>query len=88
MDQFPLHSSIWLIIVITCIFYLVHKIVRSKDINLGPHAYRSTLPLMFDQVIAPLPPGPKGKPLIGNLLDIPAEEQWVQATKWAEEYGW
>jgi len=35
----------------------------------------------------PLPPGPKALPLLGNLLDIPAKEQWLKAAEWAEEYG-
>lgn len=36
---------------------------------------------------APLPPGPMGLPLIGNVLDMPAEEQWKTFAKWGETYG-
>ena len=34
----------------------------------------------------PLPPGPKGFPLIG-LLDMPKDYSWLTFAKWAEEYG-
>ncbi|KAJ8081743.1 hypothetical protein PM082_007589 [Marasmius tenuissimus] len=36
---------------------------------------------------APLPPGPKGLPLIGNVLDLPQTQAWLTFAKWAEEYG-
>ncbi|EJC97587.1 cytochrome P450 [Fomitiporia mediterranea MF3/22] len=35
----------------------------------------------------PLPPGPKGLPLIGNTLDMPEAEEWEAARKWGEKYG-
>ena len=35
----------------------------------------------------PLPPGPKGWPLIGNLLDIPMANFGATYTKWAQKYG-
>jgi hypothetical protein len=37
----------------------------------------------------PLAPGPKPKPLIGNLLDIPAptEKAWLTYREWAQQYG-
>ncbi|KAF8995026.1 cytochrome P450 [Cyathus striatus] len=35
----------------------------------------------------PLPPGPRGYPLIGNLLDIPAEFPWEAFTKWSAMHG-
>lgn len=33
------------------------------------------------------PPGPPGKPLVGNLLDIPKQHSWLQFKKWADQYG-
>ncbi|KAK0204608.1 cytochrome P450, partial [Desarmillaria ectypa] len=36
---------------------------------------------------APFPPGPKGLPFIGNLLDIPSEKEWLTFAKWGEKYG-
>ena len=35
----------------------------------------------------PLPPGPKGYPIIGNALDIPARWEWLQYEKWSRDYG-
>ncbi|KAJ7157117.1 cytochrome P450 [Mycena filopes] len=35
----------------------------------------------------PLPPGPKGLPLLGNLLEYPQTQVWVTFSKWAKEYG-
>jgi hypothetical protein len=35
----------------------------------------------------PLPPGPKGWPLIGNLLDIPQSDVVKTYAEWARKYG-
>jgi len=35
----------------------------------------------------PLPPGPNGRPIIGNLSELPTEQQWLKVTEWAQEYG-
>ena len=35
----------------------------------------------------PLPPSPKGWPLIGNLLDIPSHSEWITYHKWSKELG-
>ncbi|KAK7029624.1 hypothetical protein VNI00_014322 [Paramarasmius palmivorus] len=36
---------------------------------------------------APLPPGPKGLPILGNALDFPQSQPWVTFAQWAKEYG-
>ncbi|KAL1672541.1 cytochrome P450 [Schizophyllum commune] len=35
--------------------------------------------------LPPLPPGPKGWPIIGNLLDIPSTYEWEKYMEWARE---
>jgi cytochrome P450 len=35
----------------------------------------------------PLPPGPKGYPLIDNLLDFPTYKPWLEYTEWNKLYG-
>lgn len=37
--------------------------------------------------LIPYPPGPRGWPLIGNILDIPRIKPWVTFTGWGEMYG-
>nr|GAT47917.1 cytochrome P450 [Mycena chlorophos] len=34
----------------------------------------------------PLPPGPKKLPIVGNLLDIPNERQWLAYHQWSRDY--
>ncbi|TEB35555.1 cytochrome P450 [Coprinellus micaceus] len=36
---------------------------------------------------AQLPPGPGGYPLIGNLLDMPTEQEWLTFAQWGETWG-
>lgn len=35
----------------------------------------------------PLPPGPKGLPIIGNVFDMPKSDEWLIMTKWGKKYG-
>ncbi|RXW20871.1 hypothetical protein EST38_g4985 [Candolleomyces aberdarensis] len=44
------------------------------------YAKRSTAKL-------PLPPGPSGLPLIGNVLDIPEEDFCLKYKEWSDQYG-
>ncbi|KAG1855207.1 cytochrome P450 [Suillus subalutaceus] len=36
---------------------------------------------------APYPPGPRGWPLIGNVLDMPRIKPWLTFTEWGQKYG-
>jgi len=35
----------------------------------------------------PLPPGPKGYPLLGNLFDMPIDKPWLVYDEWRKTYG-
>lgn len=37
--------------------------------------------------LAQLPPGPKGLPFIGNLLDMPSEKEWLTFAQWGDAWG-
>ncbi|EIW61897.1 cytochrome P450 [Trametes versicolor FP-101664 SS1] len=48
--------------------------------------------ILFNRLFAkkrqgPLPPGPKGLPLIGNMLDMPASHEWRTFAQWGERWG-
>jgi hypothetical protein len=35
----------------------------------------------------PLPPGPTGLPLLGNIFNFPKKRAWLLAGKWRKKYG-
>jgi hypothetical protein len=35
----------------------------------------------------PLPPGPKGYPIIGNLFDLLVDRAWLVYNEWSKIYG-
>ena len=36
---------------------------------------------------ASLPPGPQGLPVVGNILDMPSEKEWLTFAQWGERWG-
>jgi len=34
-----------------------------------------------------LPPGPRGLPLLENLLDMPLAQEWVKFAEWGRKWG-
>ena len=63
--------------------------IRTLDISItlvglifAWHLFRRTR-----RITTQFPPGPRGLPLIGNLLDMPSQKEWLTFAKWGEKYG-
>ncbi|KAL4259437.1 cytochrome P450 family protein [Pleurotus pulmonarius] len=41
----------------------------------------------WSKVHLPLPPGPKGYPILGNLFDLHNKQRWVKFLGWSKEYN-
>ena len=69
---------------------------------LETHPYHTLIALFFGSIILvypqlkkaranpkglPLPPGPKGYPLLGNLFDMPVDKAWLVYNDWYKTYG-
>jgi len=68
---------------------------------LGTYPYQTLAALFFGCILfgqlkkwrssnlngLPIPPGPKGYPLIGNLFDMPIDKPWLVYDEWFKTYG-
>lgn len=43
--------------------------------------------LLRKRPLGPLPPGPRGLPLVGSVLDIPMTYQWLHFSNWSQRWG-
>ena len=43
--------------------------------------------LVQKRSLGSLPPGPRGLPLIGSVLDIPLTYQWYHFSNWSQRWG-
>jgi cytochrome P450 len=57
------------------------------DLSLAALALFILTRLFSSKQPAPLPPGPKGLPLLGNVLDMPSAHEWLTFAKWGETWG-
>ena len=42
---------------------------------------------MAIRTVFPLPPGPKGYPLLANLFDVLVDKAWLVYDEWRKTYG-
>ncbi|KAF8655018.1 hypothetical protein AX16_003288 [Volvariella volvacea WC 439] len=62
------------------------SVLRVVDVGLALAALY-LVRLVLNKQPAPFPPGPRLLPLIGNLLDIPKEQEWLTFAQWGRKWG-
>ena len=74
---------------VTSLYYIAMGNLTYFDIAAGCVGVYLLKRYLSKSSLPPLPPGPKGKPIIGNLLDLPqpGEQEWVHWAKHKELYS-
>lgn len=78
-----------------CVVFPVNTLVPAKmfisalpalDVSLGI-LFLAALWRLISRKTPSMPPGPRGLPLLGNVLNMPTTESWLVFAQWAKTYG-
>ncbi|KAI0069200.1 cytochrome P450 [Artomyces pyxidatus] len=61
--------------------------ITSLDVLLAGVALYLVRLFLTKKPLGPIPPGPKGLPILGNALEFPQTEQWKTFSEWGNKYG-
>ncbi|KAJ3485032.1 hypothetical protein NLI96_g5229 [Meripilus lineatus] len=62
-------------------------LLEALDVVFGTFFVVVVYRLLTTRRQGPLPPGPKGLPIIGNVLDMPTSHEWLTFAKWGVQWG-
>jgi hypothetical protein len=67
---------------------LIHWVNENRTLSLGTLLGFCILCVVryFTSPYRKLPPGPRGYPIIGNVLEL-RTQQWLKFTEWRRQYG-
>lgn len=62
------------------------SLLTALDVGLGI-LFLAILLGLVSRKTSNMPPGPRGLPLLGNVLDMPTTYPWLTFAEWAKKYG-